>query len=485
MLKYRQNLESALREDGLTRSISRPLASVSPGSFYLCGLYVTDSLAGLEPGGMLVACRADTGRICKDLVEETGFVPIEVVNRAGVFHLAEPGGGRSVTLVPLAGGDILRHLECSGFTVCAMAVDIAGRVAGELIDPLGGLEDLDRKRLRVTSPESIVADPVRALQAAELCSRYGLEPEAGTERTIVSSAERLRDAAPERVFRVLARTLGGDGLKKKTLLLRRLGVLGTLFPEVEALLDVPQNYYHHLGVWEHTLEVMDHLDDMMKSPSRTFRTKGRRVALHLRGIVEAGVDRRAYLALAALIHDTGKPQTMTVMPTGRIRFQGHERESARLADGIARRLGLGYRGRSHLVGLVGGHMRFGYLMKEGESTKSRLRSVRELGSRCPEVVLLSLADRLATRGEASTEEGLERFRRTVTRTLNDYFWLYDSDPLLSGYDVVVHEGLEPGPEVAEHLFQVRVAQREGTVASWQQALEYLAPDIKGRISRRR
>ena len=484
MLNYRQNLESAFKEDGLFDTVARALASCSPGSFYLCGLYIADSLAGLEPDGMLIACGADTGRVGRGLAGETGFVPIDIVGKKGVFHLVEPGGRRSITLVPLTGGDIIRHLERSGFAVSAMAVDMAGGREHELTDPLGGLEDLDAKRLRVTSPESVVADPVRVLQAAELCSRYGLEPEADAEHAIVSSAERVGDAPPDRAFRMLARTLGGDGLKNNALLLRRLGVLGALFPEVEAVFDVPQNYYHHLGVWEHTLEVMDYLEDMMNSPAGTFRTKGRRIALHLRGKVEAGVGCRAYLSLAALIHDIGKPAAMKVMPTGRIRFQGHERESARLADGIARRLGLGYKGRSQLVGLVGGHMRFGYLLKEGESTESRLRAVRELGSRCPEVVLLSLADRLATRGEASTEEALERFRRTVTRVLNDYFWLYDSAPLLSGYDVVVHEGLEPGPAVGGRLFEVRVAQREGTVATSQQALEYLAPDFKGRISPR-
>jgi hypothetical protein len=434
---------------------------------------------------MLIACRGDTGSISEDLAGVTGFVPVEIVNRKGVFHLVEPRGGRSVTLVPLADGDILRHLERSGFTVSAMAVDVTGEGARMLIDPLGGLEDLDGKRLRVASSESVVADPARALQAVELCNRYGLEPDADAEQAIVSSAGSLKNAPLERVFPMLASIMGGGELKEKALLLRRLGVLGAIFPELEAVFDVPQNYYHHLGVWEHTIEVMDYLEDMMDSPSRTFKTKGGRIALHLRGRVEAGVGRRAYLAIAALIHDIGKAPTMTVIPTGRIRFRGHERESARMAEGIARRLGLGYRGRSHLVGLVGGHMRFGYLMKEGESTEGRLRAVRELGGRCPDVVLLSFADRLATRGEASTEEALERFKRMVTRVLNDCFWLNDSDTLLSGYDVVVHGGLDPGPEVGRRLFQVRVAQRQGTVANRQQALEYLAPDIKGRISRRR
>lgn len=483
MLKYRQNLESALKKDELIARISLALLPASPGSFYVCGLYIADALTGVQPGGILLACRGDTGRVCERLASETGFLPVRLVGRESVYHLIDVEGGRSITVVPLVARDIGRHLERAGFTVSAMAVDI-GSVSRELIDPLGGLDDLDGKRLRPASPESIAADAARTLLAVELCGRYGLEPEDENGKTLVSSAAAMKGARPGRAFSMLARVMGGGGLKKKAILLRRLGVLEALFPEVEEIFDIPQNYHHHLGAWEHTLEVMDILEGMMETPSRAFKTHGLRVALHLRGKVEAGVDRRAFLALAALIHDIGKALTMTVEPTGRIRFQGHERESARLTDGIARRLGLGYRGRSHLVGLVGGHMRFGYLVKEGESTESRLRAVRELGGRCPEVVLLSLADRLATRGEASTDEALERFRRTVTRAINDYYWLADSAPVISGYDVIVHGGVGPGPEVGMRLFEIRVAQKEGTVSSRKQALEYLAPDFKGRISGR-
>lgn len=172
---------------------------------------------------------------------------------------------------------------------------------------------------------------------------------------------------------------------------------------------------------------------------------------------------------------------MSVEPSGRIRFQGHQREGARLAGEIASRMGLGHRGRSRLLSMVGNHMRLGFLMKQGESAGTRLEVVRELGDCCPEVVLLSLADRMATRGEAATGEAMERFRRLSARVLGDYYWNKDAPALVSGSDVLIHAGVQPG-EVGRTLSRIRVAQREAMVSNRGQTLEYLAPDFKGKMN---
>jgi hypothetical protein len=146
-------------------------------------------------------------------------------------------------------------------------------------------------------------------------------------------------------------------------------------------------------------------------------------------------------------------------------------------------MGLGRSSAAHLVGLVADHMRLGLLLKGGESAETRLRAVRELGQRCIEVVLLSLADRMATRGPASTEEAMELYKRMTSRVLADYFWETDYPPLVDGRDVMMHTGIEQGPEVRRALFKARVAQREATISSREAALEYLAPDFKGRMNR--
>lgn len=287
---------------------------------------------------------------------------------------------------------------------------------------------------------------------------------------------------PQRAWPALARVMDGTRPADRARLMRRLGVLDALIPEVAAVFEVPQNYYHHTGVWEHTLEVLDRLEELMRSPGAAFPACASGVASQLQGKVEGGFDRRTYLTFAALIHDIGKAATMSVEPSGRIRFGEHQREGALVARDIAGRLSLGYRGSHHLAGLFESHMKFGFLMKEGESTETRLKAVRELGDRCVDVALLSLADRMATRGEAATREAGERFKRLLARVLNDYFWDRGCPPLLCGRDAVIHSGVGPGPEVGRKLFDARVAQREGIVSNRQQALEYLAPDFKGKIT---
>lgn len=479
------NLRRALAGDRLLEPLASAAGAAGKPPAFLCGLYVADALSGLPPRGILVAYGGDTAAASRFFASATGRLEVGLKGRKGVYSLVPrtpgPDSARSVTVVPLEGGGIEEHLRRGGFTAAAMAVGLTGSSPGGLIDPFGGREDLERARLGAVPGSRLAADPARALCAVELCHRYGLEMEEETVADIREASGGLAGLPPARVWAAVARLSAGGGLSEKASALRRTGVLGALVPELEAVFDVPQNYYHHLGVWEHTLETLDNLERMLEEPTRFFTAYGSRVAAHLKAPVEGGVDRRAFLGFAALVHDIGKAATMTVEPSGRIRFQGHQREGARLARGVAGRLGLGRRGRRRLVGLVGQHMRLGFLLKEGESTESRLRTIDELGNLSIEVAMLSLADRLATRGEASTGEALERYRRMVNRMIADYFWNRDCPELAHGRDVLLHAGVAPGPEVARRLFAVRVAQREAMVSSRQQALEFMAPDFKGKM----
>jgi len=484
MENHHKNLNEALRRDDLLRDIINAITIPGQQSRYICGSYISDALAGIAPGGILLACTGNTAQAAGELAAGTGRRPVALKGREGTYTL--PGKTReerSISLVPLAAQGIEGHLAGAGFTVNAMAVDLSD-VQGQvrLLDPFAGLSDLSDGRLRAVSRLSVSHDPARVMVAAGLCHRYRLEPDQATWLTLKSTAPEVKRLAPGRAFRLLGRLFSGGGLVSRALFLRKLGVLGAMFPELEAVFDVPQNYYHHLGVWEHTVEVLRLLEEFMETPSIAFPAQSGRLASHLEEKLEGGFDRRTYLAIAALLHDIGKPSAMRVEPSGRIRFQGHQLEGARLAVDIGRRLALGHRGRSYLAGLVGQHMAFGFLIKEGESTGDRLRAVAGLGSNCIDVAMLSLADRLATRGEASTREGVELYRRTVRRAVNDYFWLQDSAPLLSGRDVLVHAGVGPGQGVSRLLFRVRVAQKEGIIAGRAGALEYIAPDFKGKMS---
>jgi hypothetical protein len=473
-----QNLDRILAEDPMFAMVAE-MAS-GPGDLYVCGGYLLEALTGRERGGLLVASREDplgTGML---LAEMAGMTPV-VFDDGGV-HLYG-AGWRDVTMVPMTDPDIEGHLVRSGFTAEAIAVDAWEGTLQGLIDPLGGLSDIEGGWLRAASPGVFEEDPARLLHAAELSAEYGLEPDSETERLMSDSANLAAEIEPHRAWRKLSRLFGGRALARKAGLLMRTGVFKTLLPEVDALFGIPQNYYHHLGVWEHTLETMNNLEYMIDSPAAFFPIySGRRILLHLGREVEGGVKRRAYLGFAALIHDIGKPVAMTVEPSGRIRFQGHQVAGGEMAHSVAARLGLGRKGSSHLAGLVADHMRLGFLMKQGESARTRLEAVREMGDRSIEVIMLSLSDRMATMGEASTEDAVGRYKRMATRVLADYFWDLDYPPLVGGHDVMMHARVGPGPEVGRALFKARVAQREAIVSTRQQALEYLAPDFKGRMN---
>lgn len=466
-----------LGADETVLALSRALAD-TPGAKYVCGLAVARSLAGLEPGNLLVACR-DVASCVARAVEATGLAAVPGRAGTGAFTL-RGRGPRSVTFVPL-GERIDPVLARASFTATAMAVDLER--GGHLIDPHGGQADIDSRVLRSVQGgvKPLVEHPRRLLLAANLRRDLGLEPDADTERALRDASPAVRRVPPGDAWRSLSSAMRAGGLSSTAGFLRRTGVLGELLPEVRAVYDVPQNYYHHLDVWGHTMETLDRLDEMLRRPFEHFKAYGDRMVSHLTRRVEGDVLRVQLLVLAALVHDVGKAGAVKVLESGRIRFEGHEELGAKLAARVACRLGFGRRATRRLCSIVGDHMRLGFLLKDGENVASRLDAAVEMGDRCVEVVMLSVADRMATRGEATTTEALERFKRLATRMLSDWFWLNDFPPLVDGNDVVVHAGVPPGPRVAELLLAARVAQRESIVGSRREALEYLAPDFKGKM----
>lgn len=476
-----RKIQAFIDADGLFGALAAALAEFGPGCFHACGTYVLEAVTGSAAGGILILCAAPVEEVGRKIEAATGLRPLRSPSRDGVLSLEAPGE-RGVALVPRLGG-LAEDLSRAGFTVTAMGIAL-GRGPTSFFDPLGGIADLEAGRLVAASKGAIEERPRLLLAAATLSSRFGLTPGGPTLEVMRAAAPAVRDLAPRAAWRALSRALSCRGLSRTACLLRDSGVLDILLPEVAAIYDTPQNYYHHAGVWGHTLETLDRLEEMLADPSSRFKAYGHRVSAYLTRSVEGEVLRRPLLALAGLIHDAGKAQTMNVEPSGRIRFKGHAIQGAGLAEGVARRLGLGRRASRHLVGIVRDHMRLGYLIKEGETTASRLRVALDLGDHCVEVILLSVADRLATRGQASTPEAVERYCRVASRVLADWFWLRDVPPLLGGGEVMVHSGLEPGPAIGDALLAARVAQRESTICDRAQALEFLAPDFKGKMDTR-
>jgi putative nucleotidyltransferase with HDIG domain len=372
---------------------------------------------------------------------------------------------------PLHGESLDADLAARDFTVNAMAVPLQG---GELVDPHGGLSDLEAGRLRITGPAAYERDALRPLRLVRLAAELALEPDPETERLTLAAAARVADASPERVFAELRRLLLADRAVEGLELADRLGVLAPVLPELDALHGVEQSGFHHLDVYDHTLEVLRQQIALEQRIEELFGDAGPAVAQTLDRPLADELTRGQALRLAALLHDVGKPATRRVRPDGRVTFIGHDAVGQDLVAAICRRLRTSERLRRYLGELTRCHLVLGFLVHE--RPLSRRAVYRYLATCRPvevEVTVLSCADRLATRGrnaEPAIAAHLELARELMGEALA---WRASDGPRppIRGDDLASELEIEPGPEIGALLAQLEEAAFAGEIRSRDEALE--------------
>ena len=200
-----------------------------------------------------------------------------------------------------------------------------------------------------------------------------------------------------------------------------LSELLELIPELDLCGETPQNHYHHLDVLGHTLEVTRQLADFRKESYFRVGAPAENLVTHLAAHGPDGWHREALLLLAALLHDIGKPETISFHPSGRIQFIGHEDVGARMVRDVARRLGLTPGVSEALERLVALHMRPVHL-GDGRPHPSDLHlMLRGAGELAPELLLLSLADVLSAKGPAQPGYRGEEQLIFVQEMLGEFF----------------------------------------------------------------
>lgn len=192
--------------------------------------------------------------------------------------------------------------------------------------------------------------------------------------------------------------------------------LCSVLPELAACRGVLQNTYHHLDVFEHTVEVVRGLERMIASGYERFGPWAPHLRQHLEPPASA-----ALLALTGACHDLGKPQTQSWDRSGRIRFIGHDDLGAEIVRRVGPRLGLEGAQVEDLARLVEWHLEAVMIPVEGMLPSRIHKLMQGVGQRLPELALLSLADVEAARGPAQTAVRLEDHQRFVDLLLEQFF----------------------------------------------------------------
>lgn len=398
----------------------------------------------------------------------------------GAWRIVAHDHSWQVDVEPLRGGSLEADLALRDFTVNAIAEPIAG---GAPIDPLGGLEDLAARRLRMAAPRAFVDDPLRVLRLARIAVELGLEPEPQTLGVAHENARALERCSAERVFVELRRILAAARALRGLELMAEVGATAVVLPELHALRGVEQSRFHHADVYDHTLEVLEltialarAAEGVAVDPGPVLGEQRECVAVLLGEPLADEMTRAEALRWGALLHDAAKPPTRAIRPDGRVTFMGHDRRGAELAREVLGRLRASERLRAHVAALVRQHLRLGFLVHEPQplSRRTVFAYLRACSPVEVDVTLLSVADRLATRGERA-QQSIEAHLSVARGLLADALrWRADGPPrpLWRGDDLAGELGMPTGPRLGTLLEEIAEAQYAGDVLTREQALVF-------------
>lgn len=460
---------------------------------WLVGGAIRDRELGRSSSDVDVIIDGDSAEAARAVARAAGPTAcFSLSEEFGAWRVVARDGAWQLDVEPLRGGALEADLALRDFTVNAIAEPIEG---GAVIDPLGGLADLAIRRLRAAGPRSFADDPLRVLRLARMAVELQMEPDPQTLGAARAEAGALEGVAAERVFTELCRILAAPDAPAGLELLSELGAMAVVLPELQALRGVEQNRFHHLDVYGHTIEVLQGTSALIAAgksgvadPGGLLGEHAAEVAALLDEPLADGLTRGDALRWGALLHDAAKPLTRELRASdGRVTFIGHDVRGAALARAVLERLRASERMRAHVSALARHHLRLGLLVHEPQPLA--LRTVYGYLRACTpvevDVTLLSVADRLATRGDRA-QESIEVHMRLARSLLADALrWRAQGPPvpLLRGDELAELLSLAPGPGIGELLSQLAEAQYAGLLSTRGEALAYARSLIDPAIAR--
>ena len=446
---------------------------------WVVGGAVRDELLGAAPSTDLdLVIAGDVAPAARALARAAGAKAFSLSDDFGAWRVVARARGWQADLNPLRGESLTADLLLRDFTINAIARPLAG---GELIDPLGGARDLAARRLRIVAPTSLSDDPLRALRLVRLACELELEADPQAREAARAAAPGLARISSERVYAELRRVIATDRAAAGMRLALELGLCAVVLPELEQLRGVRQSRYHHLDVLEHTLAVLDSAVALERSPETSLGDEHAAAVRRLRARPLADeLTRGEALRFAALMHDVAKPRTRTVAPDGRVGFPGHDRLGAELARGMLTRLRAAERIRAHVAALTLNHLRLGFLVPRAPLSRRELYGYLDACDPVwADVTLLSVADRLATRGDRA-QEAIERHLALARSVIGEALaWQAHGRPaaLVRGDQLAGALGIAPGPLLGELLAAIAEEAFAGELRTPEDAIAFAAARI--------
>jgi poly(A) polymerase len=342
-----------------------------------------------------------------------------------------------------------------------------------LIDPLGGMKDLNERRIRFIKEQNLIEDPLRVLRGFSLACQLDFEIEEVTLSLLQKHAQLLKEEAGERISEELFKMFAEKASWKFFKLMNEVRVLDSIFPHWDELRQPPHGPYHHLPIDEHSVESLKMLEILLEE-LKDWKELNEYLDEEIRG----KRARRQILKLATLLHDIGKPKAYFVDEDGKMKFTGHEKVGANMIrKEIGPRLKLSRAEIKVLYNMVYYHLRPGFLVECIHTSKRAVfRYFRDTEEEALSIMLLSIADKKATRGQLTTEEDIREHEQILLGLIRKYFEEKEQikpPRLINGNDVMEILEIPPSPLVGKILKEVQEKQALGQIKTREEAIDYL------------
>ena len=321
------------------------------------------------------------------------------------------------------------------FTINALLLDPE---TNEILDFVGGRDDLRAGIIRaIGNPEDrFREDKLRMVRAVRFAARFRYAIEEATFAAIVKLALEIHQVSAERLRDELTKLLTEGQARRGFELLDETRLLPELLPEIARMKGVeqPPQFHPEGDVWIHTLLMIEKLEPNCPPT----------------------------VAWGVLLHDVGKPPTFKPPsgPGDRIRFDEHAEVGTRMAEDICRRLRFSNEDTAQVAALVANHMRFKDVLQMKPATLKRFVRL----DRFEEHMELHRLDCLSSHRKLDNYEFMRRF---LAETPPEQV----RPPRLLTGDDLVRLGYRPGPAFKAILEAVEEAQLEGTLRTYEDALE--------------